>query len=162
MRNIKGYVCLADVHTGRDYSIQILYGRHREGKVLFGNVEGNDFAVFDSEEERDCAARGVEQFSFVERVRPALLEMRIAESDEDVETLKDEGSLAVVALDSNERYKQLVGPVVDGRPSLDGKDYALMRLTNYTPFNLFEEAEKVAKGIGRQNWIVAFGLEVGE
>ena len=44
--------------------------------------------MFGSEEERDKIAEEVEQFNFVERVRPVFLQMKIAEIAEEIETLK--------------------------------------------------------------------------
>jgi hypothetical protein len=166
MKQVQGYVCLAEFRTRGNFDIQIIYGRSHGNRVLYGNIEGNDFAVFESKEERDVSSALVKQFISVKNVRPAFLQMKIAGTEEEIATLRDEKSLAVIAFDSSLRFNRLVGPFVEGRPLWEEMPYALMRTTDYAPFTDLEKAKSAAREIERQmrylTRIAAFDLSFEE
>ena len=168
MKQVRGYVCSADIHSNGNFNIQILYGRSHAGRVLYGNLEGNGFLVFGDEEEARKTASLVKEFSFVKSVRPAFLEMRIGKTPEEIVELERENSLAVIAINSDTKLKlnYLVGPIIEGRPSWGEMPCALMRNTNYTPFTEFWKAEYAAKEINRQAdcgiQIASFKLEASK
>ncbi len=148
MKEIKGYVCVAGMN-GSDVE-----------RWMFGVMNGycNNFEVtglvpYKSRRGVSNEVKRLEGSKVFRNPYAATIDMMIAETEEDVEALKEESSLVVVNYFNDSEEVRLFGPRTnqegfDGRAML--RDNGLVAFVNDSKESAFEKADHVASEIARQ------------
>lgn len=151
MKNVEGYVCVM-YFQGRNAIQTILFGKNNgNGQGLYEAIESNNFLTFES---KIHASRGL--LHLIDRNdfhsgQTGLLKMKIAESLDDIELLRNSKSLVVIW--NNEGINFLLGPIVDGclhEYPLPGAKLKYTNYTTYTSSDAFDRATYLLKEVNRQ------------
>ena len=150
MRCIEGYVCVVKIGDGvSSLERQILFGKNSGGgKGTYENIETNDLTPYES---KDTAKEGQKQLIKMKNftsVKLAKLEMTIAETEGELDELKDSKSLIIMMVD--EGIKKLMGPMVEGKPNQYPLPGASLCHTNFQTYDSLKKARYLSREVNRQ------------
>jgi hypothetical protein len=147
MRHIRGWVCAA---RSSAWNGTVLFGKAIEGHGCEGiePLDMNGIVPFTRRSETRAALEQLKKRRGVRSARLGLLTMNIGRTEKDLQKLKKERSLIVVAdLDGVQPF---FGRKVKGCPILGGIPAADLRLNGLKPFRCFSDAEHIAMETHRQ------------
>jgi hypothetical protein len=135
MQNIKGYVCVAALDDR-----QILFGQSVEDISRPGeNITGNNLTLYSTRDSARKGKKGLQDREMFSSVRIARLELEIAESVPEIESLKDKTSL-VGLLYTDHNGIAIFGPRSDDTSSSDVPLGMTIQQNGLMPFTDYVQA----------------------
>lgn len=150
MKNERGYVCTV---TFKDTRGEFWFGpkTNPEGSDLdeSDRFNTNGLKPFSTKEEAQKARDEIlRKRKLIEKVEIVRIELDITETEEDIELMKEENRLVVIA--DMEIGKELLGLAIEGGQKLGYVPGALIETNGRLPFTEFHQAEYAAQEVRRQ------------
>ncbi len=153
MKEIRGFVCIADVVEGKKVEIRFLFGKNMgRGTGAYESLETNGLTPFANLAEARIAKEQLQhrknpQFKMVSIAK---IEMELAENEKDLFLLRKRKRLVVIMRIPDSKETIPIGRFVEGRPSCYPVPGAYLSDNGLKPFPSFERAEYVGQEVMRQ------------
>ena len=169
MKEINGFVCVATIKSNPSRGVlgqQILFGPSGSDNRFFNpaNFETNGLTPFRSRRMALSGSKALERRGIFGRTWIATVEMKIAETEQEIYSLKNKHNLVVIKRDPDGLIDEILGPIVGKRPTLYPLPAARVIENGLKTFRSFEPALHVAKEVNRQAqqaiWVATFKLRI--